>query len=179
MKYLISFLTIFRIISSPVILIISLFFDSYFFALVLFIVASITDYLDGMLARKYKLESVFGAVLDPIADKILLVFALITITISLNNPYVAIMSSVILSREFLVTGLREYSAINNHQVSLKVSSLAKAKTTIQFISIALFLLGLSSRNALLLFIATFVLFLAVLITLKTGLEYSSRFFKAP
>ena len=170
MKNFVQFLTVLRLILSPLIFIIAIFLESYFLALILFLVASITDYFDGMLARKYNVESIEGKILDPVADKILIVFSLFTITVLMEDPWIAIMASVILSREFLVSALREFWAINQAE-TLAVSFLAKLKTTTQFIAISMFLIGLGLNDALTLFIASFVLFLATLITLKTGMDY--------
>jgi CDP-diacylglycerol--glycerol-3-phosphate 3-phosphatidyltransferase len=74
MNYFIQSLTYFRILISPIIFLLITVYDSYGWALFLFFLASISDYWDGFLARKYKLESIIGAVLDPIADKILITF---------------------------------------------------------------------------------------------------------
>ena len=81
MNYFIQFLTYFRILIAPIIFLLITFYDSYGFALLLFILASISDYWDGFLARKYKLESIVGEVLDPIADKILSLFVILSLII--------------------------------------------------------------------------------------------------
>ena len=103
MNYFIQFLTYFRILIAPIIFILITLFDFYGWALLLFFIASISDYWDGFLARKYNLESMLGAVLDPIADKILLTFLILALSIELYSPYVAFLGGIIIVREFWVS----------------------------------------------------------------------------
>lgn len=177
MKNFVLGLTLFRIFSGPIIFLLVLFFQANLLAFFIFIVASISDYLDGKLARVYKVESSLGETLDPIADKIFVLFALFTITIATKDPFIGIMSTVILAREFWVSALREYAAQHSLLYATKVTFLAKTKTTIQFLSLALFFLGFSIDNALMIFLASFTLFLALLISLKTAIDYSAKVFK--
>ena len=92
MKNFVNLLTIFRIVASPLIFISLLYLDLKFFALILFLLAAATDYFDGVLARLFNAESRFGAILDPIADKILLVSSLITIILYFESVYVGLIS---------------------------------------------------------------------------------------
>ena len=177
MKSFVLLLTLIRIFSGPLLFFTVLFFHENLLAFLIFVIASITDYLDGKLARGYKVESSLGATLDPIADKILVLFALFTITIATKDPFVGLISSLILAREFWVSALREYATKSSMSHLTKVTFLAKTKTTIQFLAIALFLLGFYLENALLIFLASFTLFLALLISLKTALDYSAKVFK--
>jgi CDP-diacylglycerol--glycerol-3-phosphate 3-phosphatidyltransferase len=177
MKTFVLGLTLFRIVSGPVLFLLVIFFEANFLAFSIFIIASITDYLDGKLAREYKVESSLGATLDPIADKILVLFALFAITVATKNPFIGSMSTVILAREFWVSALREHAAKNSLSHTTKVTFLAKIKTTFQFLALALFFLGFSLDNALMIFLASFTLFLALLISLKTALDYSAKVFK--
>ena len=106
----------------------------------LFVVASFTDFLDGLLARLYKEESKLGELLDPIADKIIVAAALILLVMdgTIKN-YEVIAAIIILTREILISGLREFLA--KGQVNLPVSGLAKLKTFLQMFSISLLLTG--------------------------------------
>jgi len=174
---LIQFLTYFRIISAPIIFLLIVVLHSYGWALTLFIFASSTDYWDGYLARKYNFESVLGEVLDPIADKILITFLIIALILELSSVFVGFVGGMILIREFWVAALRDFNARQGRSEATMVTSLAKIKTTIQFIAFSGFLLGLFLQNALITFLANFFLFLALIITIQTGLSYTMATFK--
>ena len=143
----------------------------------LFFFASLTDYWDGYLARKYNFESVFGEVLDPIADKILVTFLIIALILELSSVFVGFVGGMILIREFWVVALRDLNARQGRSAVTSVTFLAKIKTTIQFIAFSGFLLGLFLQNVLIIFIANFFLFLALIITIQTGLSYTMATFK--
>ena len=172
MNFFIQLLTWFRIFAAILIYILIVESNAYDLALLFFVLASASDYLDGMLARKYKLESAFGAILDPIADKILVTFIIIALSIELSSIFIGLMGGMIIAREFWVSALRDLNARNNNLSATKVSRLAKIKTTIQFITFSFFLLGLSINNSFILFISNFFLFLALIITLQTALSYT-------
>ena len=176
MKKFVLSLTLFRICAGPMIFTLALIFNAYLLALLFFLAASFSDFLDGKLARDYNVESSLGATLDPIADKILILFALFTITLITKDIFIGAMSVLILTREFWVSALREYSAKKSLKNATKVTFLAKAKTTVQFLAVTIFFLGLSINSALMLFLASFILFLALLITFKTGIDYSIKVF---
>jgi len=177
MNYLIQFLTCFRILIAPIIFLLITFYNAYILALLLFLLASISDYLDGLLARKYKLESVIGAVLDPIADKILAVFLILAMSHELSSIFIGISGGIILAREFWVGALRDFNSRQNNSNATQVTFLAKIKTSIQFITFTSYLLGLVMSNSLILFVSNFFLFLALIITLQTGLSYTFSTFK--
>jgi CDP-diacylglycerol--glycerol-3-phosphate 3-phosphatidyltransferase len=177
MNYFIQFLTYFRILIAPIIFILITLYDSYSWALILFFFASISDYWDGFLARKYNLESVLGAVLDPIADKILIVFLILALSLELSSTFIGIVGGIILAREFWVIALRDFNARQGNSGATQVTFLAKIKTFIQFIVFSLYLVGLTLNNALIIFISNFLLFLALIITLQTGLSYTMKTFR--
>ena len=105
------------------------------FALVLFLGAAITDWFDGYLARMWKQETRIGAMLDPIADKAMVVIALMVIVgYSPMSPWLVLPATFILFREVFVSGLREY--LGDVAGTLKVTRLAKWKTTFQMVAIA-------------------------------------------
>ncbi len=177
MNYFIQFLTYFRIFIAPIIFLLITFYDSYGLALFLFILASISDYWDGFLARKYKLESIIGGVLDPIADKILVTFLILGLSLELSSIFIGLVGGIILVREFWVGALRDLNARQNNPDATKVTLLAKTKTFIQFITFSSYLFGLALNNSLILFTSNFLLFLALIITLQTGLSYTMSTFK--
>ena len=177
MNYFIQFLTCFRILVAPIIFLLITFYNSYIFALLLFLLASISDYWDGFLARKYKLESVIGAVLDPIADKILVVFLILALSYELSSIFIGITGGIILAREFWVGALRDFNSRQNNLNATQVTFLAKIKTSIQLITFTSYLLGLVMSNSLILFASDFFLFLALIITIQTGFSYTVSTFK--
>ncbi len=177
MNLFVQFLTYFRILTAPILFILVVYFNFYGVAFILFILASSSDYWDGYLARKYNLESKLGAVLDPIADKILVTFLILALTIELNSIFIGFAGGLILVREFWVGALRDMNAGEGNKEATTVTQLAKIKTTIQFFTFACFLFGLFLNHALLLFISNFLLFLALIITLQTGLSYTIATFK--
>ena len=173
-----NILTIGRIIIVPI-FVISFFMPGIVGDLVpffLFVLASFTDYLDGLLARLYKEESKLGELLDPIADKILVSAALILLVMNgIIKNYEVIAAIIILTREILISGLREFLA--RREVSMPVSNLAKFKTFIQMFSIALLLTG-DTGNKIINFqdynaetIGIILLWLAAILTLYTGYDY--------
>jgi len=170
MKSFIYFLTLFRILAGPILFYL-IFTENFVTCLLLFIIAGLTDYFDGFLARKYNLTSQLGEILDPVADKVLIVFMLIGLSIYLDSFFLGICSSVILMREFLVSALRESNARNFKTHATKVMFLAKTKTSVQLFTIAIFLFGLIFDYALIMFLANFFILLSVLITIYTGVEY--------
>ena len=142
MNYFIQLLTYFRIIAGPIIFVLILISQKYGVALFILLLASASDYWDGFLARKYSLTSVLGAVLDPIADKILITFTVIALSLNLGSIYVAFLGSMILAREYWVSALRDLNAREGNTQATKVTFLAKTKTLIQLVTLCLFLLGL-------------------------------------
>jgi CDP-diacylglycerol--glycerol-3-phosphate 3-phosphatidyltransferase len=151
--------------------------EMYWIAFVLFFIASITDYFDGYLARKYNHVSQIGEILDPIADKILIVFLLFAISVNLTSYYIAFASALIITREIWVGALRDFNARQNKSDATKVTFLAKIKTTIQLFTISTYLLGLAMNNMLIILIADMMLFISLIITIYTGFIYSANTFK--
>ncbi len=176
MTNFINFITIARTLLAPIILVF-LIFGNYLVCVLLFFLAGLTDYYDGYLARKYNAESELGEILDPIADKILIVFILIGLSVELDSQLMAFLSSLIIAREIGVAALRDYSARNNLSDRTKVTFLAKAKTSIQLLTIGLYLLALAISFNLLVIISDIFLIIATLITLYTGYQYILNVFR--
>ena len=145
-------------------------------AFALFVIASFTDFLDGMLARMLGEESKLGELLDPIADKIIVATALILLVMDGTiGHYEVIAAIIILTREILISGLREFLA--RGQIKLPVSNLAKLKTFLQMVAISLLLTG-ETGNKILNFqdynaqtIGIILLWLSAFLTLYAGYEY--------
>lgn len=115
---------------------------------VLFILAAITDWLDGYLARKMKITSAFGRFLDPVADKLMVAAALIILVQWHPNIIMSIAAIVIISREIAVSALREWMAELGARTSVAVSYVGKLKTTFQMIAIIVLLLNVQSLELL-------------------------------
>ena len=145
----------------------------------IFVLASFTDFLDGLLARLYKEESKLGELLDPIADKIIISSALVLLVMDNTiEGYEVIAAIIIMIREILISGLREFLA--KVQITMPVTRLAKFKTFIQMFSIAILLTG-ESGNKILNFgdydaqsIGIVLLWLAAFLTIYTGYDYVKK-----
>jgi len=173
-----NYLTIGRIIIVPV-FVFAFYLPGFYGDVIpfaLFVIASFTDFLDGLLARMYKEESKLGELLDPIADKIIVATALILLVMdgTIRN-YEVIAAIIILTREILVSGLREFLA--GGKIKLPVSNLAKAKTFLQMFAISALLTG-ETGNRIINFqdynaqtIGMILLWLSAFLTLFTGYEY--------
>ena len=133
-----NILTVLRLLAAPGVAIMFLYFSrpaADWFALILFVLAAVTDWVDGYLAREWKQETKLGAMLDPIADKAMVVIALMVIVgYSSMSPWLVLPATFILFREVFVSGLREF--LGDTAGTLKVTPLAKWKTTLQMIAIA-------------------------------------------
>jgi CDP-diacylglycerol--glycerol-3-phosphate 3-phosphatidyltransferase len=156
------------------------------FAVAAFLVAGATDFFDGWLARRWKVTSTLGAVLDPIADKILVCGAILGLMAIGATPEVILFSGVILFREFAVSALREVLAPRG--LKLPVTLLAKIKTTLQLVGLAALMIvnfwpawGINARIDHLhtaMDAAELLYGLAALVTLWTGLEYARSAYAA-
>ena len=176
MTNFINFITIARILLAPIIFLF-LIFGNYLVCIILFFLAGLTDYFDGYLARKYNAESQIGEILDPIADKILIVFLLIGISVELDSFLIAFLSSFIIAREIGIAALRDYSSRKNISDRTKVTYLAKIKTSLQLFSIGSYLFALTISFNILILISDIFLIIATLITIYTGYEYTLNVFK--
>ena len=173
----INLLTFSRILLGAFIFILLMSPNNYLLAFILFFIAGVTDYFDGYLARKYNHVSQIGEILDPIADKILIVFLLFAISVNLTSYYIAFASALIITREIWVGALRDFNARQNKSDATKVTFLAKIKTTIQLFTISTYLLGLGMNNMLVLLVADILLLASLIITIYTGFIYSLNTFK--
>ena len=177
MSLFINFITMSRIVLGAIIFVLLTRTELYWYAFILFFIASITDYFDGYLARKYNLVSQLGEILDPIADKILIVFLLFAIAVNLTSYYIGFLSAFIITREIWVGALRDFNARQQNTNATRVTFLAKIKTTIQLFTISTYLLGLAMNNMVIVLIADIMLFLSFVVTVYTGWVYTLNTFK--
>ena len=172
----INFLTFSRILLAAIIFLLLMSTEAYLLALILFYIAGLTDWLDGYLARKYNAVSQFGEILDPLADKILIVFLFFGLAVNLSSYLIGFLASLIIAREIWVGALRDLNARNNRTDATKVTFLAKIKTTTQLFTIGIYLFALTINNMLLIILADVFMFLSLIITIYTGFVYTMNSF---
>ena len=173
-----NILTILRLLSAPVVALLLLVAPdptNAAIALVIYIIAALTDWLDGYLARRWEIVSGFGRMLDPIADKLMVIIMLITLMgTTISGPLLYLPAIIIVTREIMVSGLREYMA--GFLVTVHVTWAAKLKTTCQLIAIgfiiAYFCFAPATPLAQFSYWAGMaILWLAALLTAQTGIAY--------
>ena len=159
-------LTLARLVLIPVFIVVYYFPISWAHgaAGVIFAVASLTDWLDGYLARKWQQMSTFGAFLDPVADKLLVASSLLILVGQQEIYYITLPAIIIVGREIVISALREWMAELGRRASVAVSYVAKVKTAMQMIAIVL-LLAFSPDSQWLSLLGVFMLYVAALLTL--------------
>ena len=169
-----NWMTIMRIAITPVIAVL-IWIDEpaygYQLALALYTIASVTDYIDGYMARRLNVESPLGEMLDPIADKLLIAAVLLSLASVTSSGWVFLAPAlIILIREFMISGLREFLAKQN--ISAPVTRLAKWKTTAQILALG-FLMGAPGfpNFPFAHEIGITLLWLAAILTVQTGSAY--------
>ena len=180
MKNVPNILTLSRILLLPLLLfmILSSNYQLNIYAVILFILISFTDFLDGFLARRQGSTSAFGKMLDPIADKLLVVGVITALVIngSIENLNI-IPAFLIIFREIFISGLREYVANSKLEVSINVSNIGKVKTAIQMMSLTLILASaLIEDSILILNIGIILLWASMLLALISGYKYYRAIF---
>ena len=176
MKNIPNILTLIRIFSIPI-LVLTILSPSHnlnILAFFLFLAISFTDYLDGAIARKMNLVSDFGKMLDPIADKLLIICTIITLIIKESIAGSSLFPAfIIISREIFISGLREFNATSKSGKQIHVSFLGKVKTSIQILSLLLLILSLILINhQLYIFNAGIItLWIAMFFTVISGYQY--------
>jgi CDP-diacylglycerol--glycerol-3-phosphate 3-phosphatidyltransferase len=169
-----NILTLFRLLLIPVFL--WLFYSGLesarFWAALVFVLAAITDALDGYLARKLEQSTPFGAFLDPVADKVMVVMALVLVTVDKQSLWMTIPALIMISREIIISALREWMAGIGRRGEVAVSSGGKLKTIFQMVA----LIGLiwQPTHSLLLWVvpaSMVVLYVATLLTMSSMVQY--------
>jgi len=170
-----NILTLLRILIIPVIIIFLEIGNEFYnwLSLLLYIIACISDFFDGYLARKFELESSFGRFLDPIADKILIVSVIfILVSNSIITGFFVYPALVIVIREILVSGLRDFFAHSTE--TLLVTNLSKWKTLIQMFSLGFLIVANNFESNLILYIGFIGLTVASIMTIHTGYIYFKK-----
>jgi CDP-diacylglycerol---glycerol-3-phosphate 3-phosphatidyltransferase len=165
-------LTILRIALIPVFIVI--YYTSWewhnLIAAAIFGAAAATDWVDGYLARKYNKVTPFGAFLDPVADKLIVVAAIIVLLEVHATPWFAIPSIIIIGREIVISALREWMAATGHHGTVAVAMIGKVKTWVQMVAIAV-LLAAKPENELLTTLGFVAIYIAAALTLWSMLHY--------
>ena len=176
-----TWLTLLRIVMIPVLVLV--FYLPYtwtnFATAAIFGLAAITDWLDGWIARRYALESAFGAFLDPVADKLMVAVALFLIVQGHPTPWMAFWAAVIVGREIAVSALREWMAEIGQRAKVRVAVIGKVKTTAQMVALLCLLYSVAPKVAvediwmgpLVFHIGDWTLAIAAILTLWSGLQY--------
>ena len=146
--------------------------------MLIFLLAGFTDWLDGYLARKMKLETQFGAFLDPVADKLMVAVVLILLVQKIPDVYLAIPAAIIIGREITIASLREWRAEIGQRAHVKVSSLGKWKTSAQMFAIGFFLYHDDLFGLPILELGYGLLYLAAILTLWSMIQYLHAAFTA-
>ncbi len=147
--------------------------ESLNIAFVLFVVASITDYFDGILARRHNLVTSFGKLIDPLADKLLTSAVLIMlIPLQKVQPWLVFL---IIGREITITGLRSVAA--GHGLILNASRMGKNKMISQTVALSLLLLSIPSIQGFLDGLGLFVLWISVVLSYWSGMDYFMSFYQ--
>ena len=162
-----NIITLARILLVPVFVVIYLWpgDDTYLIAATLFALAAATDWLDGYLARRLNQTTPFGAFLDPVADKLIVVSALTVLLAQHSTVWLTLPGLIIIGREIMISALREWMAEMNTSVTVAVSYLGKIKTSLQMIAIAVLLALPPNSDSGLIFAGYTLLYVAALMTL--------------
>lgn len=168
-----TMLTLLRIVLIPVLVLV--FYLPYnwtnFAAALIFAFASITDWLDGWIARRYNQYSAFGAFLDPVADKLMVAIALLLTVQKHPTVWMALWAAVIIGREIAVSALREWMAELGQRATVKVATIGKIKTIVQMVALVCLLYQEPVFGLNIFLIGEWLLAAAALLTLWSGLAY--------
>ena len=175
-----NILTSFRCLSALIVPLLIIYGDEIGAKLapIIFIIAGITDYFDGYFARKFNVISNFGKIIDPVADKMLVIGTLFALSSEsfFNYHYTFIPAFIIILREIFITGLREQ--VSKDKINLNVSMLAKWKTTIQLIACSSYLVWRSDsfffKSIFVEYTCIFLLWIAAFITVITCYDYLKK-----
>ena len=177
-----TMLTLLRIVLIPVLVLVFYlpFRWTNFLAAAIFAFASITDWLDGWIARRYDQYSAFGAFLDPVADKLMVATALFLIVQAHPTPWMALWAAVLVGREIAVSALREWMAELGQRAKVSVATVGKVKTVVQMVALICLLYSVTPETTVhptpwmgtfIFHVGDWLLAAAAILTLWSGLGY--------
>lgn len=186
-KNLPNFLTLIRIVAIPIFVLVFYlpFSGAHLIAAIIFAMASLTDWLDGYLARSLKLTTRLGAFLDPVADKLIVSIALVMIVgefqfqfisgpnsvITVPAAILTIPAAIIVAREVIVSALREWMAEIGKRMSVRVSHLGKVKTTVQMLALIVLLYCGPATHSIIIVLGYLLLYIAAFLTIWSMIIY--------
>jgi CDP-diacylglycerol--glycerol-3-phosphate 3-phosphatidyltransferase len=167
-----NILTLIRILIIPLLVVMYYlpFWWGHIVAAILFTLAALTDWLDGYLARNLAQTTRFGAFLDPVADKLIVAVALVIVVGQVGVPFLAIPAAIIVGREIVISALREWMAEIGKRTSVAVNMVARFKTFIQMVAVAL-LLVYQPHWDIILILGCSLLYIAAILTLWSMVMY--------
>lgn len=168
-----NFLTLFRISLIPIFVVIFYlpFCGHHIVSAIIFAIAAITDWLDGYLARKLKQVSSFGEFLDPVADKLIVAVALVLLVQSYPTVWLAIPAAIIVSREIVISALREWMSELGKRQQIAVKGIGKFKTAAQMLAILLLLSANPTSISWITILGCLLIYVAALLTLWSMVVY--------
>jgi len=166
-------ITLFRIALIPLFVIVFYLPFSWanILATVVFAVAALSDWMDGYLARSMQLESSFGAFLDPVADKLMVVVIIVLLVQANPSIYVALPSVVIVAREISISALREWMAQLGSSTTVKVSFIGKSKTMLQMIALGMMIFSEPFMGLPIFDIGLAIYYIAAILTITSMVIY--------
>jgi len=168
-----TLLTLFRILLIPVLVVV--FYLPYAWANIaataVFVIGALTDWLDGWIARRYNMNSAFGAFLDPVADKLAVAVALVLIVQYHHTVFMALIAAVIIGREITISALREWMAEIGQKARVKVAAIGKLKTIVQMVALSMLLFREDLFGIRIFAIGEGLLAAAAALTLWSGYAY--------
>jgi CDP-diacylglycerol--glycerol-3-phosphate 3-phosphatidyltransferase len=166
-------LTLFRIALLPVMVIVFYagFRGANVAAAAIFLLAAVTDWLDGWIARRFDMMSAFGAFLDPVADKLMVAVTLFLLVQENPTPLLAVTSAVIVGREISISALREWMAELGQRATVRVALIGKIKTAMQIVAIVVLLYQHDEPTLRFYFVGETLLVIAAVLTIGSGLQY--------
>lgn len=165
-----TYLTLFRVVLIPLFIIAFYLPEPYSaqIATLIFFIAGLTDWFDGYLARKWNQSTRFGAFLDPVADKVLVAIALVSVVEYYHTWWITIPAGIMIAREIIISALREWMAEIGERASVAVSGWGKVKTTAQMLALG----GLLWRyNPMMEILAFILLYVAAALTIWSMFQY--------
>tara|TARA_Y200000002_G_scaffold206281_1_gene170163 strand:- start:10238 stop:10771 length:534 start_codon:yes stop_codon:yes gene_type:complete len=164
------YITLTRILLAPALVIATMYGYPVPILLAIFLIAALTDWMDGACARLMNQVTAFGAFLDPIADKVLFFASFLSIVMVTGDVYLAVMGSMMLARELIVTFMRVYN--NSH--ALSVSLIAKYKTGFQFAAIGYLFLAVAYPSWWPYNVGVILFFISLILSVASMLQYIKR-----